>query len=297
MSVPRRTLQRGAGASRLRHVLDGSRPAFWLLVSLSACGGGGTPPASGEHDTPTPRATSTSDHEAAGDPPPRADRKRPRGSDVPVVIGETGGLDPDAVTRALARAEGAIDACWNGALDRNAALAGRAVFVIKVGSDGRAARVSARESDLGDREMESCIARAFGAVLYPRPVGGASGRVERVLEFPVSDGQRRPLGLAEGSVDGAIGRVAPALRDCKAGAGATIRATLLLRPASEDEIAALMGDAGADAARPEAGVLVSAGFAAAEEISDAALDCAARVLKGAEWPPPGAPLGRATVTF
>jgi hypothetical protein len=85
-----------------------------------------------------------------------------------------GRLPPETIQRIVRQNMGRFRYCYERALDRNPVLQGRVVTRFVIARDGSVAFSTddARESDLPDPGVVSCIVRAFGALSFPQPEGG-----------------------------------------------------------------------------------------------------------------------------
>ncbi|MCC6214145.1 MAG: AgmX/PglI C-terminal domain-containing protein [Polyangiaceae bacterium] len=240
--------------------------------------------------------------ESAGEARPRATRpERPRRApaEAPTVIGETGGLDPDAVARVLAEREATIDRCWDRALERQPHFSGAVRLRVRVGASGRAVGIAVVRSSSGDRAFERCLAAALSEPSWPRPVGGKSGVIEQDYTFPPPDAA--PSAATWSHVE--IAQTRPLVQDelARCGAGPALSVTAYVAstsvdPADAGAFSALVdaGDAG-DAAPFEIGVARTAGVAAPEGTPEAALDCAVEATLRVAWPSPGAGVAKVTI--
>ena len=89
-----------------------------------------------------------------------------------VVEGETGGLNQHDVESAFMALHPKVERCIVDGMDRIGALGGTFKVSMKIDPDGTAHSVFLSESNLGDRDTESCILELIRAKTWPRPLGG-----------------------------------------------------------------------------------------------------------------------------
>jgi hypothetical protein len=225
--------------------------AFFFVSAATACGG----------EPPAKQA------EPAHEPPQRA---------IPLVAKtsqELGNVDPKAVKSAFTALDDKYIECQKRALDRLELLAGNVKFFLRIGSDGSARWAYLEESEIGDRETEKCLVDVVMAARWPKPDGGEA-EVRYAMELPLQ-AARPPSDWSPDKVAGALGRSGEAIDKCKAGAGATFRATMYVGPG---------------------GRVLSAGVAMSSKDAEQSANCLAKALvKMKGLPSPGS--WPAKVTF
>jgi len=95
----------------------------------------------------------------------------------------TGSLDPATVQRVVARARGAIQACFARALASNPALTGGVTLALAIDASGTVTPTLA-SSTLGDATAEGCIVRQLAPLRFP----AASAPTHVVVPFALSPG-------------------------------------------------------------------------------------------------------------
>ena len=83
-----------------------------------------------------------------------------------------GALPREVVERVIRENINQIRYCYEVELQRRQNLAGRVVFSWVISSSGRVARVKIKNSTLGSKRTEKCIARRIKTWQFPRPAGG-----------------------------------------------------------------------------------------------------------------------------
>jgi hypothetical protein len=83
-----------------------------------------------------------------------------------------GRLPPEAIQRIVRQNFGRFRACYETGLRQNPALSGRVTVRFVIGRDGAVANVADSGSDLPDRQVASCVIRAFYGLSFPQPEDG-----------------------------------------------------------------------------------------------------------------------------
>jgi alpha-tubulin suppressor-like RCC1 family protein len=96
----------------------------------------------------------------------------------PIALAVTGpGLghtfSKDVVQRVVRQNFGRFRLCYEQGLERHPGLRGHATARVEVSATGVVSRASVEQSDMNYPEFETCLGRAFGAIRFPRPDGGA----------------------------------------------------------------------------------------------------------------------------
>jgi hypothetical protein len=94
-----------------------------------------------------------------------------------------GGLPPEVVRRIVRQNFGRFRLCYEHALEKNPALAGRATVRFTIDRSGAVATASDGGSDLRSPDAVACVVRAFGALSFPQPEGGAGVTVTYSVAF------------------------------------------------------------------------------------------------------------------
>ena len=91
-------------------------------------------------------------------------------------LGEEGGLgkiDNNAVAAVFSRRKGAIKACYEKELRRNAGLKGRITLRFTIGTSGRITNIDVSQNTTGDDAIASCIIDKVQSWKFDPPSGGA----------------------------------------------------------------------------------------------------------------------------
>ncbi|MBS2013266.1 MAG: AgmX/PglI C-terminal domain-containing protein [Deltaproteobacteria bacterium] len=84
-----------------------------------------------------------------------------------------GRLPPEIIQRVVRQNFGRFRACYEEGLRRRGPkLAGRVETRFVIGRDGAVRESLPLRSELGDRDVEACVARAFSGLVFPTPEGG-----------------------------------------------------------------------------------------------------------------------------
>ena len=88
------------------------------------------------------------------------------------VLTVHGRLPPEAIQRVIRQSFGRLRACYERGLQRSPDLEGRIAVKFVIDREGDVAMASTSESTLGDASVESCVAKAYEAMSFPKPEGG-----------------------------------------------------------------------------------------------------------------------------
>jgi TonB family protein len=88
-------------------------------------------------------------------------------------LGGQGTIDRAAVQRVILSHQGQIAACYERALLRDPALAGRVVMAWSITPSGGVGNVSVGQSSLSNSAVTSCISAAIRGWRFPQPQGGS----------------------------------------------------------------------------------------------------------------------------
>ena len=95
---------------------------------------------------------------------------------VPVMTSGTlkvgGRLPPEAIQRVVRQSFGRLRACYERGLQRSPDLEGRIAVKFVIDREGTVTMASTAESSLGDPSVETCVARAYESMSFPKPEGG-----------------------------------------------------------------------------------------------------------------------------
>lgn len=84
-----------------------------------------------------------------------------------------GTLDKDAIRQAMLAHKGHVKACYDAQLKGNPSLKGRLMVRFVIGTDGRVQKSEVSSSTLSAPAVEGCVAKAVGAIVFPKPTGGS----------------------------------------------------------------------------------------------------------------------------
>ena len=94
----------------------------------------------------------------------------------PTMWGEAvqvnGRLPPEAIQRVIRQSFGRLRACYERGLERRPDLEGRIAVKFVIDREGDVTMASTAESSLPDASVNSCVAKAYEAMTFPKPVGG-----------------------------------------------------------------------------------------------------------------------------
>ena len=88
---------------------------------------------------------------------------------TPTIMGS---LAREVVERVIRENRNQIRYCYEVELQRHQNLAGRVVASWVISASGRVVRVKIKDSTLGSKRTEKCIARRIKTWQFPRPAGG-----------------------------------------------------------------------------------------------------------------------------
>ncbi|GMV19629.1 MAG: AgmX/PglI C-terminal domain-containing protein [Polyangiaceae bacterium] len=268
--------------------------ALACLMVMSSCGR--SEPARSAALEPDPANVVPESDETAESRGPVAHRASP-GIEVE---GEVGGLNQEAVDKAVSSAERDVDRCWEQGVARNELVAGTIQLVLGIGRDGRASYGFVQQSTLGEGTMQRCMLGALSARAFPKPVGGKVGVVRTSFSFDLAKDTRAPTNWASTQASSVLASAADEITACKRGTSGSFTATVYVKQVELPPPEADAGDAGedvADAGPTFAGAAISVGIAAPDERASAAVECLERVLSGAVYPPPGSWPAKLTFTL
>jgi hypothetical protein len=155
----------------------------------------------------------------------------------------------------------------------NKFAAGMITYAIRVNHQGAVKYAFAKDSELGDREIERCMLNLIRKATFPTPEGGDDGVIEKPITFPDRE-ERPPEDWTSDKVLPAVGKLKAKLQKCRAGHAGTFHATLIVE---------------------RSGKVMSAGVAAPDDKGEEAIDCMADLLKTLKLPSPGSWPARVSV--
>lgn len=213
----------------------GAASVSLLACALASCGG-----------EPSPRAPEPAHEEAASRPAPRPALQ---------TRSELGSVDPGAIKRAFHELDGEFLGCQKKALDRVEVLAGSVKIFLRISESGRAKYAYLEDGDLGDRATEKCLLDYVLGAPWPKPDSGEA-EARYGMDLPMQS-TRPATDWSADRVTAALAKHAADLDRCKAGVGATFRATMYVGPG---------------------GKVLSAGVTTSNKEGDAKLDCLSDAL-------------------
>lgn len=136
-------------------------------------------------DPPVEAAPPPAGRVASADPPaPQPTlRSRHRSRPPSVRMGATsvsGRLPAESIQRVVRLNFGKFRGCYQKGLLRNPLLEGRIATRFTIGRDGSVGSVSVADSTMDDKEVESCVAKAFYGLQFAQPEGGVI-----VVTYPI----------------------------------------------------------------------------------------------------------------
>lgn len=222
-----------------------------LLATCWGCGSGAA--------TAAPKTAPTPDRQTkAAQPAPRR----------MAAQSEVGALDEAGAQRSFEAALDGLGACVQAGARRLPVVGGSIELSVKVGPDGKAHRVWATQSSLGDRSTEKCMFNALRSVDWPPPIGGQFGLARNRFEFQRARRVREPGVWDAGRVRSVLEleSVQTAVRQCRPD-----------DPRGKLLVTLYIG---------EGGTPLAGGAAADESFSEQEVDCMVEALLAAEYPPP-----------
>lgn len=94
-----------------------------------------------------------------------------------------GGMDRDAVLRAIRSQRRQIQFCYERELRSNSALEGVIKLTWLIGPGGKASRFKTAGNDFGSRNVPNCVIRVLNSIVYPEPPPGVLGEVSIPFTF------------------------------------------------------------------------------------------------------------------
>jgi hypothetical protein len=180
-------------------------------------------------------------------------------------VAEVGGLNERDAQNSFRAALDGLQECISAGAQRQPMVGGSIEFAVKVDAQGRAQRVWAPQSSLGERATEKCMFNALRRVSWPAPVGGTVGIARNSFEFDRLPNVRSPGVWDAARVAPVLEQVGESLAACRAGSPGKLLITLYI------------GDGGR---------ALSGGAAADETLDEGAVDCVVDALLAADYPPP-----------
>lgn len=133
---------------------------------------------------------------------------------------DVGALDQTKVNRALDRSSGKLMDCFSEGLKRVPFMGGNIKFALRINQEGKATVAYLKETNLGDRQTESCMLDTLRATNWPAPVGGREGLAEGGFGFDPSPDERPPVDLDAEKLGKELPKAKAAITKCRSGAGA-----------------------------------------------------------------------------
>lgn len=91
-----------------------------------------------------------------------------------------GALPPEVIQRIVRQSFGRFQACYEAGLRTNPNLQGRVTVRLVIAKDGSAKSADVAVTDLADKTVATCVARAFSQLTFPAPDRG-----EVIVSYPV----------------------------------------------------------------------------------------------------------------
>jgi hypothetical protein len=144
-----------------------------------------------------------------------------------MVQQELGSIDPAAVQRTWNGLQTTFDGCRKQGLQRVEYLHGDVKFFVRVGVDGRTKWAYLEDSNLGDRDTESCLMDAVRNAPWPRPDGG-DAEVRNTFGFDPEG--RAPSSWSSDKIASILGKNDKDLLKCKKGLREQVHVTMYVEP-------------------------------------------------------------------
>ncbi|MFO0756088.1 MAG: AgmX/PglI C-terminal domain-containing protein [Byssovorax sp.] len=209
----------------------------------------------------------------AAPPPPVEEHAAPS---RPTIESEIGALDEGKVKVAFKKAAEGMSACFNKGAEQIPYLAGDVSFKLRIKQDGSVRWVFVKDSNLGDRETETCMMDVLRKTAWPKPVGG-EGLAENSFNFEPGGDERPPVAWKPEQLGKPWKGAKASLGECrkKAGTG-PFKATLYV-----------------DTDGKPKGI----GASFADEKGETAAGCVVDALKSVTFPSPGSYPSKVSVTI
>ncbi|HQP37680.1 MAG TPA: hypothetical protein PLI95_20995 [Polyangiaceae bacterium] len=203
---------------------------------------------------------------ACGQKPPQEstvpEAKAPRSKKTPQTWNELGILDVGKIDGTFASLKDSLQKC----VDRgNKFAAGNILYAMRIDHSGKAKWAFAKDSSIGDREVEKCMLDQLRSATWPVPEGGDEGLAEKPFEWPDRE-ERPPVDWSTEEVLPAAQKIRSRLDACRAGNTGIFRATMIVETN---------------------GKVASVGMAPPDEKSEAVVDCLVGELKTLKLKSPG----------
>lgn len=196
------------------------------------------------------------------DAQPPENKARPDKKKIPQAWGELGVLEVKKVDETFAGLKDSLQKC----IDRgNKFAAGNVLYAMRIDHSGKARWAFAKDSSLGDRNVEKCMLDLLRSATWPVPEGGDDGLAEKPFEWPDRE-ERPPVDWTAEDVMPSVQKAKSKIAACRAGNSGIFRATMIIETS---------------------GKVASAGMAPPDEKSEAVADCLVDVLKGLKLKSPG----------
>lgn len=189
---------------------------------------------------------------------------------------DVGALDQNKVNRALDSQSAKLSDCFHDGLKRVPFMGGDIKFALRINQEGRANVAFLKESNLGDRQVESCMLNTLRAAKWPAPVGGREGLAEGGFHFDPSADERAPVELDESKLGKELPTAQAAIAKCRSAAGAgSITTTMYV---------------GTD------GKPMAVGVATSDAKGEEAANCIVDALQGMTFASPGSYAGKVSIS-
>lgn len=194
-------------------------------------------------------------------PPPEA-KARPDKKRIPQAWGELGVLEVKKVDETFAGLKDSLQKC----IDRgNKFAAGNILYAMRIDHGGKVKWAFAKDSSLGDRNVEKCMLDLLRSATWPVPEGGDDGLAEKPFDWPDRE-ERPPTDWTAEDILPMVQKAKAKTDACRAGNSGIFRATMIVETS---------------------GKVASVGMAPPDEKSEGVVDCLVDVLKGMKLKSPG----------
>lgn len=205
-------------------------------------------------------------------------QRKNQSSDVSVSA-EVGGLNEEAARKVFERAEPGFERCFKRRAAQVELLSGTAKFFVVIGLDKKAKSVTVEESDLGDRETETCMQKVLFGLTWPKPVGGRTAHAHYAAApfEPLDPDLREATTVEPEQVSKAVSKLKKQVQEkCQIGSPSPFQVTAYL---------------------DTSGKVLTAGVVSSDPNGELALDCITELVKSVEFPTPGSYAGKVTFTL
>lgn len=217
----------------------------------------------------------------SAEPPPEAPKQEAAPDEGqkhggPSFESEIGALDEGKVKQTFQRSAEKLSACFAKGTEKLPYLAGDVRFVVRVAKDGSARWAYVKDSNLGDRDTESCMLAVLKSAIWPKPEGG-EGLAENSFSFEPGGDERPPVAWSAEQLGAPYQTAKHALAACRKKAGTKgLKATFYVDTDG----------------KPKA-----IGVSSADEHGEDAVSCVVDALSAVKFPSPGSYASKVSVTI